>query len=157
MSLTVWRTVKQKKPPRNAFDGEGARLYGGRWNSPGVPMVYTAGSQSLAVLEMLVHLENSDLLEKYVFLEVILDEAMVTVVAAADLLRNWRADPAPLKLRAIGDDWVASGASVVLRVPSSVIPAEYNYLLNPKHPDFAKLKFGKAVPFRYDARLAERG
>lgn len=120
-------------------------------------MVYTAGSQSLAVLEMLVHLENSDLLEKYVFLEVILDEAMVTVVAAADLLRNWRADPAPLKLRAIGDDWVASGASVVLRVPSSVIPAEYNYLLNPKHPDFAKLKFGKAVPFRYDARLAERG
>jgi RES domain-containing protein len=149
--------VKQKKASRNAFDGEGARLYGGRWNSPGFPMVYTAGSQSLAVLEMLVHLDNSGLLEKYVFIEVTLDDAMVTVVAAADLLRDWRADPAPLQLRAIGDDWVASGASVVLRVPSSVIPAENNYLLNPKHADFAKLKFGKAVSFRYDSRLAERG
>jgi len=119
-------------------------------------VVYTAGSQSLAVLEMLVHLDNSDLLEKYVFFEVTLDEAMVTAIAAADLQGNWRADPAPLKLRAIGDDWVASGASAVLRVPSSVIPAEHNYLLNPKHADFAKVKVGKGVPFRYDVRSAER-
>ena len=120
-------------------------------------MVYTAGSQSLAVLEMLVHLDNSDLLEKYVFFEVTLDEDLITAVAVADLPRNWRTDPAPLKLRAIGDDWVASAASAVLRVSSSVIPAEYNYLLNPKHPEFSKLKLGKAQPFRYDARLAERG
>ena len=156
MSVTAWRIVKHKNPPRKAFDGEGARLYGGRWNSPGIPMVYTAQSQSLAVLEMLVHLDTPDLLEKYVFFEVSLDEALILILAETDLPRDWKSDPPPVRLRAIGDAWATSLASVALRVPSSVIPAEFNYLLNPKHKDFDKIEIGKLQPFRYDARLAER-
>ena len=156
LSVTAWRIVKQKKPPRKAFDGEGARLHGGRWNSPGTSMVYTAGSQSLAALEMLVHLDAADLMGKYVFFEVTMDESMIRALVEADLPRNWRSDPSPSKLRRMGDAWAASAVSVALCVPSVVIPEEQNFLLNPKHPDFSKLHIGKAVPFRYDARLAER-
>lgn len=153
MSITAWRIVKQKNE-KTAFSGEGARLYGGRWNSPGTAMVYTAQSQSLAVLEMLVHLDSADLLGKYVFFEVTIDDSMVAALDPARLPENWRAEPAPNKLRRLGDDWVTGATSVALRVPSSIIPAESNYLLNPKHPEFAKLQIGKAMPFRYDARLS---
>ena len=153
MSVTAWRIVKHKNPPRKAFDGEGARLYGGRWNSRGTPVVYTAQSQSLAVLEMLVHLESAELLEKYVFFEVTMEEDLILVLAEADLPRDWRSDLAPRRLRDIGDAWARSNASAALRVPSSLIPAEYNYLLNPKHADFGKVRIGEPAEFYYDARL----
>lgn len=155
MSVTAWRIVKPKYRADKAFDGEGARLYGGRWNSRGVSVVYAAQSQSLAVLEMLVHLDTADLLQAYVFFEVIIDEALISALAESDLPRDWQSDPAPPRLREIGDIWAESNASVVLRVPSSLIPTEYNYILNPKHPEFGRLQFGKPVPYRYDARLAK--
>ena len=156
MSVTAWRIVKHKYSATKAFDGEGARLYGGRWNSRGVPVVYTAESQSLAVLEMLVHLDTADVLPSYVFFEVTVDKALVSALAESDLPRDWQSDPPPPRLREIGDIWAVSNASVALRVPSSLIPSEYNYILNPKHPEFARLRFGNAVPYRYDPRLAER-
>lgn len=152
MSITAWRIVKQKNE-KTAFSGEGARLYGGRWNWPGTALVYTAQSQSLAVLEMLVHLDSADLLGQYVFFDVTIEESMVVALDPSSLPKNWRAEPAPNKLRRLGDEWVAAATSVALRVPSSIIPAESNYILNPKHPDFAKLQIGKATPFRYDPRL----
>ena len=156
MNVTAWRIVKQKYPASRTFDGEGARLYGGRWNSRGVPVVYTAQSQSLAVLEMLVHLDAADLLQSYVFFGVTIDEALISELANSDLPPDWQSDPPPPKLREIGDIWAASNASVALRVPSSLIPAEHNYILNPKHPEFAKLRLGDAVPYRYDSRLLRR-
>lgn len=131
-------------------------MYGGRWNSPGTAMVYTAGSQSLAALEMLVHLDTADLLGKYVVFEVTIVESLIRALAEEELPRNWRSDPPPAKLRKMGDAWVASAVCVALCVPSAIIPTEQNFLLNPKHPDFAKLQFGKAVPFHYDSRLADR-
>jgi RES domain-containing protein len=155
VSITAWRIVKHKNE-KTAFSGEGARLYGGRWNSPGTAMVYTAQSQSLAALEMLVHLDSADLLGSYVFFDVVIEDAMIAAVDPTTLPKNWRAEPTPRKLQALGDAWVAAGTSLALRVPSSLVPAESNYLLNPKHTDFAKVKIGKAVPFRYDARLAEK-
>ena len=153
MSITAWRIVKQKNE-KTAFSGEGARLYGGRWNSPGTTLVYTAQSQSLAALEMLAHLDSADLLGQYVFFDVTIEDSMVAVLDPSSLPKNWRAEPPPNKLRLLGDAWADAATSVALRVPSSIIPAESNYLLNPKHLDFAKLQIGKAVPFRYDARLA---
>ena len=155
MSVTAWRIVKRKNE-KTAFSGEGARLYGGRWNSPGTSMVYSAQSRSLAVLEMLVHLDTAELLEKYVFFDITVDESLILVLAEGDLPHNWQANPAPSRLRVIGDAWAESNASVALRVPSSVIPAEFNFLLNPKHADFAKVRIGEPEPFRYDARLAEK-
>ena len=156
MSVTAWRIVKHKYSAEKAFDGEGARRYGGRWNSRGTPVVYTAQSQSLAVLEMLVHLDNADLLLNYIFYPVTIPDSLIDSVADASLPQEWQYDPALPRLREIGDAWVASGASAVLRVPSSVVPSEYNYLLNPKHGEFGKMKVGSAVGYRFDPRLGER-
>jgi RES domain-containing protein len=155
LTLSAWRITKQKHA-KSAFHGDGARIYGGRWNSPGIAMIYTAQSQSLAVLEMLVHLDSPELLSKYVLFQVSIDPSHVKELDFASLPRNWKADPAPASVRAIGDDWIAGGASAVLRVPSTIVPGESNFLLNPRHQDFGNLRIGKALPFQFDPRLARR-
>ena len=119
-------------------------------------MIYTAQSQALAALEMLVHLESSELLSKYVLFEVGIDESFITEVERSQLPRNWKTNPPLAKLRAIGDEWAAVGTSAVLRVPSTLVPGENNFLLNPRHHDFPKLHIGKALPFRFDPRLTEK-
>jgi len=139
LTFSAWRIVKQKHA-RSAFSGEGARLYGGRWNSPGTAMIYTAQSQSLAVLEVLVHLDSPELLEKYLFFEVVIEAIFAEEFDPSRLPRNWRASPIPARLQAVGDEWVADGRSAVLRVPSVLVPAESSFLLNPRHPDFGKLQ-----------------
>jgi RES domain-containing protein len=152
VKVSAWRIVKRKLA-RNAFSGEGARLYGGRWNSPGVSVVYTAQSQSLAALELLVHLENSDLLHEYVVIEARFDASLVARVSKADLPRDWRASPPPVDARAIGDAWIAEEPSPVLELPSAIIPAESIFLLNPQHSAFAQIEIGEPVRFEFDLRL----
>jgi RES domain-containing protein len=154
VTVTAWRITKRKHA-RHAFGGEGAREFGGRWNNPGTAVVYTAQSQSLAALEMLVHLDSADLLEKYVLLAADFDQSLVKVVDASNLPRNWRADPPPAQVRSIGDEWVLGGSSAVLQVPSVLVPGENNFLLNPGHQDFARIRFGKPLAFRFDARLGK--
>jgi RES domain-containing protein len=151
--VVAWRIVKRTRV-KNAFSGEAARLYGGRWNNPGVAIVYTAQSQSLAALEMLVHLDSFQLLGAYVLFELGIDESLIKRVELSDLPRNWREDPPPTEVRAIGDAWAAEGSTAVLRVPSVLVSGEYNFLLNPRHEDFLKLRIGKPLPFRFDPRLA---
>jgi RES domain-containing protein len=155
VTFTAWRITKRKHA-RNAFTGEGAREFGGRWSNPGTAIVYTAQSQSLAALEMLVHLDTPELLQKYLLLAVEIDDALVMHVERSKLPRNWRTDPPPAQVRTIGDEWVLAGRSAVLRVPSALVPSESNYLLNPGHPDFSKLHIGKPVPFHFDPRLASQ-
>ena len=130
MTVTAWRIAKQRHA-KTAFTGEGARLFGGRWNSPGTAVIYTAQSQSLAALEMLVHLESSNLLPNYIMIEVGIDDTLIVSIELSQLPKNWRADPPPAKVRAIGDAWVADRTSAVLRVPSALVPDEHNFLLNP--------------------------
>ena len=151
---TAWRIVKTRFAAR-AFDGEGARLYGGRWNSAGVRVVYTAGSVSLAVLEMLVHLENTDVLPAYSLCAVCFDAAVVTTLDRSKLPANWRDSPSPPELLVLGDAWVASRTSAVLDVPSAVVESESNYLINPDHPDFASLVIEPPRRFTFDPRLLE--
>lgn len=153
MSITAWRITKRKYEDA-AFTGAGARKYGGRWNSPGTAIVYTAETQSLAILEMLVHLEAPDLLPEYVLAGVEIDESLVRQLERSELPRNWRAQPAPLELRRFGDEWIAAGNSAVLRVPSALAPGESNFLLNPAHPDFKKLIIHNPISFVLDERLA---
>jgi RES domain-containing protein len=150
--ITAWR-ICPARLARTAFSGEGAFLYGGRWNSPGTRMVYTAGSQSLAALEMLVHTgDANDLVAlKFVAIPVEIDEALIA--EAGKLPRNWAVYPAPPATAKLGDAWIQSGRSCVLRVPSAVIRAEWNYLLNPAHPDFRKPRIGRSVAFKFDSRL----
>lgn len=147
-----YRIVKARYAS-DAFSGEGARLYGGRWNSVGTRMVYTSGSISLCTLEMLVHLHDPRILSGYVLLQVDMRDAMIASLSRARLPRNWRTFPAPQELAAIGDEWIRSRRSVAMEVPSSVIEAESNYLLNPAHPDFASLVIHSPIPHDFDGRL----
>lgn len=149
---TAWRIVKTRFAAR-AFDGEGARLNGGRWNSVGVQMVYTAGSISLAVLELVVHLETTDVLPSYSLCEVHFDEDFVTRLDRMRLPANWADSPPPPDLLTIGDAWIAGQLSVVLEIPSAVIESENNYLINSSHPDFKSLTIGRPRPFSLDPRL----
>jgi len=149
----TWRITKRKHIS-NAFTGEGAREFGGRWSNPGTAIVYTAQSQSLAALEMLVHLDSPELLEKYVLLGVDIEESLIARMDPLRLPKNWRSDPPPPEIRSIGDEWVVARSSAVLEVPSALVPGEHNFLLNPGHGDFAKLRIGRPQAFRFDPRLA---
>jgi RES domain-containing protein len=150
VSLTAWRICKQKHC-KHAFTGEGARLFGGRWNNPGTAVVYVAGSQALATLEMLVQLNAPDLLGKYVLIPVEIETGMIADLP--ELPDNWKIYPAPAEIRQIGDDWVVAQGSVALRVPSTLVPSENNFLLNPRHEDFPRLKIGKPLEFEFDSRF----
>ncbi len=145
----AWRIVKEKHAA-TAFSGEGARLYGGRWNSPGTSVVYTSGSRALAALESLVHL-NPPVMFSYVALSAGFDEALVE--KAVELPADWRDQPVPASTKAIGDLWVKEARSAVLELPSVIIPGESNFLINPAHPDFQKIAIGKPEPFGFDSRL----
>jgi RES domain-containing protein len=136
-----------------AFSGEGARRYGGRWNSPGTEVVYAAQSESLAMLELLVHLQASDLLLAYVTIRVDFDDSLVESLSLRVLPNRWRASPAPTKLQVEGDRWASERRSPVLRVPSALVPRESNYLLNPNHPEFARLVLGGVERCDFDPRL----
>jgi RES domain-containing protein len=150
--ISSWRIVKARHAA-SAFSGDGARLVGGRWNSKGTAVVYTAGSESLAILEMLVHLGAGAALDSYVLIGCEFDEALATSVDVTALPTAWRAFPSAPELAAIGDAWVNGGLSPVLRVPSAIVPSEANYLLNPQHPEFKKLRIVAPSPFSFEARL----
>jgi RES domain-containing protein len=139
-----------------AFTGEGARLFGGRWNSPGTPMIYTAESLSLAQLELLVHLEAEEALLRY-WRYFVVEIAPIHVLAVedfagiADSPDFWTALDST---RSMGDRWVAERTSVALTVPSVVTPGERNVLLNPHHPDYeSSVTVGPPQRLAFDGRL----
>lgn len=116
-------------------------------------VIYTSESAALAALEVLVHLGRSRSLPEYVMSSCTFSESVVSEIDAARLPRDWRTFPAPQGLSILGDDWVRSGTSAVLRVPSAVIEVEHNYLLNPEHPDFRHIKISRGTRFELDFRL----
>ena len=150
--ITAWRIVKTKYAPQ-AFDGRAARRYGGRWNSSGTSVVYVAESRALAALEMLVHLQASEILKSYSMIPVAFPADLVTSVTREDLPSDWRAFPSPAALQTIGDEWVARSDSLVLSVPSVAIDEEHNFLINPEHPDFPALSVGSPEPYEFNRRL----
>jgi len=105
---------------------------------------------------MLVHLDAPELLKKYVLFEVEIDDSYIVNMDKAKLPKNWKTDPVPERVQAIGDAWAAAGRSAVLRVPSALVPRESNFLLNPRHADFHKLTIHKPVSFQFDPRFARR-
>jgi len=151
--IVVWRLCK-KRHAASAFSGQGARLYGGRWNHPGTPVVYCSATLSLATLELCVHLDPSDFPDDLVAIQAQIPEAtMIEPIAAASLPHDWRGEPGPPQLRDLGDRWVASRRAAVLAVPSAVVPAELNYVVNPAHPDASRIAIGDPEPFTLDPRL----
>jgi RES domain-containing protein len=148
-----WRIVKEKHAGA-AFSGEGARLYEGRWNSAGVPVVYCSESLALAALEILVHAQPAVLRDKWRAFRANWSSAMMTTTELNKLPKGWNAQPPGAASKRIGDEWVKSGHSAVLALPSVIIPGEKTYLLNPKHRDFGKIKIRSAGAFMLDQRLS---
>ena len=153
MEVYAYRLVKRQYQD-TAFDGEGARLYGGRWNSPGRACVYVASSESLALLEIMVHLESYRLLDAYALLRLTLPAESILRVGAEDLPDNWQEAPAPAETAELGDGWLTSGQSLALALPSVVAPREFNYMHNPGHPLFDPIvAAAEPLPFKPDPRL----
>ena len=151
MMLQAYRLVRREYAA-TAFSGEGARLYGGRWNPPGVSMVYTADSIALATLELLVHLPALPL-HRYCLITVQFDESLVERVSRKSLPARWYRYGNPHSTRQFGATWFQEQRSVVLAVPSAVIHEHVNYLLNPHHPRFREVVIGKPRAYRMDSRL----
>ena len=153
MTLRVWRICNAKWAV-TAFDGQGAKTYGGRWNPVGTAVVYTSSSLALAALESLVHLGVRSTPKPHVAIPADIPENLAIAQVDPDKLPStWRDEPPPPAIATIGGQWVLDSKSAVLRVPSAVIDEEWNYLLNPEHPDFAQISIGQPKPFRFDARL----
>ncbi len=148
---TVWRFVKERHL-KDAFSGEGPRLFGGRWNHKGYSVVYTSGSLALAVLEQFVHLSKSEAFLRFVYMRIDIPDS-VRVEIIGDLPKNWRDEPPPNATKAIGSDWLKSSRSTILCVPSVIIPTEFNFVLNPAHPDFKKMTFSDHEVFTFDPRM----
>ena len=150
--ITAWRIV-----PLNwadtAFDGVGARLYGGRWNSPGLAAVYLANSRALAALEVLVHLNPAMTALRYQMIEVSLPSSLVQQVDIAPLASALTSASVQSATQHAGDAWLTEARSPALQVTSSIITEEPNYVLNPKHPQFDRIKIGTSKPFAFDPRL----
>jgi len=150
--MRIWRLSKARFA-NSAFSGEGARLFEGRWNFAGVPMVYTSTSLALAAIEFFVHLDPS-----------VAPDDLVSVCAGIpnnlhrerllvqDLPAGWRRVDNQ-SLQKLGVDWARSKRSVALEVPSAVVEGEWNVLVNPAHTDFSKVEIAPAKPFRYDERM----
>lgn len=148
----LWRVVKRKHAA-TAFDGKAARRFGGRWNSTGRRAVYASGTKSLALLGLLVHLDVGRPLPRLVAFAFDVDDEIIDRLPAARLPRHWRTSRGLLATRGIGDEWLASGRTLALAVPSAIVPEESNYLLNPAHSGFGRLRFGRPMPFLLDPRL----
>lgn len=137
-----------------ALDGEGARRYGGRWNSPGHPVVYASSTLALAALEYLVHLDSSEVPPDLVAVRITIpDDLTIIELRVSSLPARWFRYPAPDRCREAGDAWLSAGRSAVLRVPAAPVPEEWNLLLNPRHPDFRRIRARVSRPFHFDPRL----
>ncbi len=153
-SKTIWRIIKRCFS-ETAFSGEGARLFGGRWNQKGESVVYTSENRSLALLEMLV--QDQPLHADYVLISAKLPESFsILTLPIKELPSTWRDMNARETLQKIGSYWIKEGKTCVLEIPSVVVPAESNFLLNPAHPDFSKIKISTPENLQIDPRLIKK-
>jgi RES domain-containing protein len=151
--MLVWRIVPKRRYSQ-AFTGEGARLYGGRWNPPGIRVVYTSATLSLAALEYFVHVSKQTRPDDLVSISLEIPKNIrVERVSESKLPSNWRLYPALEEVKEIGKRWIKNSATAILAVPSAVIPQELNYLINPEHADFKKMKINKPIQFNLDERM----
>jgi RES domain-containing protein len=150
--MQIWRICRAKFAAE-AFSGSGARRFGGRWNSPGVPMVYASSSLALAAMELFVHLEPNLQPEDLVAIAATLPAGEPALRLEPQKLPQgwWTDDFEPL--RAIGDRWIREKSSLAIAVPSAALRMEWNVLVNPLHPAIAEIKIEEPQAFRFDARM----
>ncbi len=150
--MKVFRLCKQKFS--TDLSGKGARENGGRWNSAGIPLLYTSSSRALCLAEMAVHGALNQMANDYCMLTIELPlKFSQREMSYKDLPEDWRRFPVPFSTQKIGDEFVLSRTDLVFKVPSVLIPEEFNFLLNPLHKDFTKVKIEKGKSFVIDERF----
>lgn len=151
MTERGWR-ISFREHADTMWSGVGTARTGARWNSKGVRVYYASSNLSLAVLEMLVHLKKLIGLREFVYASLDIDQRLIERTELSSLPAGWDQEP-PASSIAVGDAWARRQRSVVLQVPSVILPTEHNYVVNPAHPEFHKLVLGAPQPFRFDPRL----
>lgn len=154
--MRLFRVIRREHRS-SAFTGEGARLFGGRWNSKGIAVVYASESISLSILETLVNATTTDIIPELEYFSIDVPETMLIDRLDVDALpSHWHHVPSPPELATIGDAWISRSSSAILLVPSAVTITEHNAIINPKHPDFDRLVIGEPCVLRIDQRLSIR-
>jgi len=150
--MIVFRLTREKY--KNDLSGKGAEIYGRRWNNKGTAMLYTCESRSLCIAELVVNLPFGIVPKDFYLLTI---EAPVTSkiieLNLDSLPSDWKDFPYPHSTKKIGDDFIKKKTALILKVPSAVVPGDFNYLINPSHKDFIKVKIIKKELFEFDRRL----
>jgi RES domain-containing protein len=152
---SAWRIVRASRE-KTAFTGEGPWRYGGRWNSLGVRVVYVSEHQSTAAFEVFVNRMPFILEETYKAFHLEWPDHLTEIFPVKNLPANWRVHPPPVETREIGDRWFRERRSAVLALPSAISPADTNFLLNPEHRDFKRIRIASPIDFDFDPRLLGR-
>jgi RES domain-containing protein len=153
--VSAWRIVRASRA-NTAFTGEGPWRYGGRWNSPGVHVVYVSEHQSTAAFEVFANRVPFILEEKYKAFRLEWPDGLTEIFSLKKLPANWRISPPSRSTMEIGDRWIQERRSAVLALPSAISPADTNFLLNPEHPDFKRIRIHPPIDFAFDPRLLGR-
>jgi RES domain-containing protein len=152
---SAWRIVRASRA-KTAFTGEGPWQYGGRWNSPGVRVVYASEHQSTAAFEVFANRVPFILDEKYKAFQLEWPNSLTEIFPVAKLPANWRISPPPAETMEIGDRWIPERRSAVLALPSAISPTDTNFLLNPEHADFKRIRIHPPIDYDFDPRLLGR-
>ena len=148
--MKIWRICKQKHQD-TAFSGVGGLYTSGRWTPQGFKVVYTAESLALATWEVFVHTQ-SDRIPLVAIRALLPDDSAIEEIKVSDLPDNWQEESAYSVLQDIGEEWLKSLRTPILKVPSAIVPVEYNYLLNPQHPEL-KYSLSPPITFKFDQRM----
>jgi RES domain-containing protein len=152
---SAWRIVRASRA-NTAFTGEGPWRYGGRWNSPGVRVVYVSEHQSTAAFEVFANRGPFILDEKYKAFHLEWPAELTEIFPPKKLPADWRISPPSRSTMEIGNLWIQEKRSAVLALPSAISPADTNFLFNPEHPDFKRIRIHSPIDFDFDPRLLGR-
>ena len=154
--MIVFRLSKGKY--HRDLSGKGAEMYGGRWNSKGTALLYTSQSRALAFAEISMHIPLGIVPKDYFLINIqIPDSANILELTEADMPADWRSNPHSDSTQRIGDGFATALQYLVLRVPSAVVPGDFNFLINPSHPAMKEVTIADVEPFEFDSRFAFRG
>lgn len=152
--MRVYRLIREKYS--TDLNGRGAAKFANRWNSKGTELIYTSQSRALALAEVAVHLSLALLPNDYVMIEIdIPNEVSISVLESKDIPADWDTHPPSIWTQRKGDEFIDAKNFCVLKVPSAVVPGDYNLLINPHHKDFKKISIVEVKGFLFDKRLFE--
>lgn len=150
--MQVFRLSRERYA--NELSGAGAAIKGGRWNSIGFELIYTAGNRSLAMAEVAVHFTMATLPDDYMMVTInIPADLVIQEISESDLPRNWNAFPHPSSTQKLGDQFILQGRCCIAKIPSVVTKGDFNFLINPNHNDFKKLSISETEKFPFDRRI----